>query len=498
MDFTHLSEDEKINGIKMTNVPQYIREKAYLTDFSETLAQLAEMIIQLGVNLSLDPGEALEWARKLQESVSQSEFDSWVATLLDGGPSIFMNTLSELNTRFPDGAPGIALVRETDPAKIYIWNGSSWEDFGDYSGVADNAYSGSNDFPRGNFENGGGTSGLADGVASYLSSTVSYQAGVQKFKAIVGYGGIAINFKPSNNDIYFVTALVKSTSNAVGLKVVDLDNVWQKVYHTGRGAYERLSVITTIQKALVNVRVTDDKSIGWEEVEVRNIIALNVSKIFGDKIPSLSFLNSIVARLGWIGAEPTILATTQDLIEASKGELNPIYADVVNDTDPNIKYVGSGWGAETGLSQSEYLNGTRHLTSQVDDSLEYSFYGSGVRVYGTKSPQRGMIEVFIDGKSFGVFNMAGGVAQFDALLFEVGNLSPKDHSIKIVIAKHFDSNASTPYFDFNRFEVIKSDVVSNKVLNDKNNEALNVWVGSSSEYESISSPSSDTLYLIGE
>lgn len=135
MDFTHLSEDEKINGIKMTSVPQYIREKAYLTDFSETLAQLAEMIIQLGVNLSLDPDEALEWARKLQQSISQSEFDSWVATLLDGGPSLFFETKAALVATHPNGAPGVALVRETDPAKIYVWNGSAWEDFGDYQGI---------------------------------------------------------------------------------------------------------------------------------------------------------------------------------------------------------------------------------------------------------------------------------------------------------------------------------------------------------------------------
>lgn len=135
MDFTHLSEDEKINGIKITKVPKYIRDKAYLTDFSETLAQLAEMIIQLGVNLSLDPDEALEWARKLQESVSQSEFDSWVATLLDGGPSLFFETKAALVAKYPNGAPGVALVRETDPARIYVWNGTAWEDFGDYQGI---------------------------------------------------------------------------------------------------------------------------------------------------------------------------------------------------------------------------------------------------------------------------------------------------------------------------------------------------------------------------
>lgn len=29
----------------------------------------------------------------------------------------------------------MALVRETDPAKIYVWNDSIWEDFEDYQGI---------------------------------------------------------------------------------------------------------------------------------------------------------------------------------------------------------------------------------------------------------------------------------------------------------------------------------------------------------------------------
>lgn len=134
-DFSHLTTDELIKGIKALKLPDYIRSKAYGVDIRETLAQMTEMTIQLGVNMGLSPDDALAWARKLQESVSQSEFDSWVATLLDGGPSIFMNTLSELRTKYPKGAPGVALVRETDPAKIYVWNGSDWESFGNYQGI---------------------------------------------------------------------------------------------------------------------------------------------------------------------------------------------------------------------------------------------------------------------------------------------------------------------------------------------------------------------------
>ena len=134
-DFSHLTTDELIKGIKALDLPDYIRSKAYGIDVRETLAQMTEMTIQLGVNMGLSPDDALKWARKLQESVSQSEFDSWVATLLDGGPSIFMNTLSELQAKYPNGAAGVALVRETDPAKIYVWNGTAWEDFGVYQGI---------------------------------------------------------------------------------------------------------------------------------------------------------------------------------------------------------------------------------------------------------------------------------------------------------------------------------------------------------------------------
>ena len=134
-DFTRLTPDEKINGIKATKLPDHIRSKYHGEDVREAIAQSTEMAIQLGINMGLSPDDAVSWARKLQEAVPRSEFDSWVATLLDGGPSIFMNTLSELTTTYPNGASGIALVRETDPAKIYVWNGTAWEDFGDYQGI---------------------------------------------------------------------------------------------------------------------------------------------------------------------------------------------------------------------------------------------------------------------------------------------------------------------------------------------------------------------------
>ena len=134
-DFTRLTPDEKINGIKASKLPDHIRSKYHGEDVREAIAQSTELSIQLGINMGLSPDDAISWARKLQEAIPRSEFDSWVATLLDGGPSIFMNTLPELKSTYPNGAPGVALVRSTDPAHIYVWNGTAWEDFGVYQGL---------------------------------------------------------------------------------------------------------------------------------------------------------------------------------------------------------------------------------------------------------------------------------------------------------------------------------------------------------------------------
>lgn len=71
-------------------------------------------------------------------TMSQADFDSWVATLLGGGPSIFMETLATLKATYPNGSVGVALVRETNPPKVYVWRNSDWDYFGDYTGLIPN------------------------------------------------------------------------------------------------------------------------------------------------------------------------------------------------------------------------------------------------------------------------------------------------------------------------------------------------------------------------
>ena len=70
-DFSHLTDDELLNGIKSLNIPDYIRTKSYGIDVRETLAQMTEMLMQLAYNQGMDPQQAQEWAMQLANKVDK-------------------------------------------------------------------------------------------------------------------------------------------------------------------------------------------------------------------------------------------------------------------------------------------------------------------------------------------------------------------------------------------------------------------------------------------
>ena len=72
-DFSHLTTDELIKGIKALDLPDYIRSKAYGVDVRETLAQMTEMLMQLAYNQGMDPQQAKDWVSKLNNKIDKGE-----------------------------------------------------------------------------------------------------------------------------------------------------------------------------------------------------------------------------------------------------------------------------------------------------------------------------------------------------------------------------------------------------------------------------------------
>ena len=126
-DFSHLTNDELIKGIKALKLPDYIRSKAYGIDVRETLAQMTEMTIQLGVNMGLSPDDALEMVKKLQDidaqlaqTATKEELNSLGQLKLEE----IHETLTDLQNAYPSGAEGLHLVVADGYA--YRWDSTSW------------------------------------------------------------------------------------------------------------------------------------------------------------------------------------------------------------------------------------------------------------------------------------------------------------------------------------------------------------------------------------
>lgn len=143
----HLQEVQTLGASVEQDVTEYtnlfknnqVYSKTQTDNLLKAKANIADVTtINTNIDtLKINKADKTFVTEQLAQMMTQTEFDSWVATLLDGGPSIFKETYNQLVADLPNGAAGVALVRETDPSHIYVWNpiNKYWEDFGAYQGL---------------------------------------------------------------------------------------------------------------------------------------------------------------------------------------------------------------------------------------------------------------------------------------------------------------------------------------------------------------------------
>ena len=122
--------------------------------------------------------------------------------------------------------------------------------------------------------------------------------------------------------------------------------------------------------------------------------------------------------------------------KASKGfQLSGAAPDGMDSTSVNdktkFKFSSSGWNPQTGPT---YINGQNTWSNQADASFTYEFDGTKVYLMGTKDPNHGQADVYID-------NMDTPVATIDthdtvrstgAKIFESADLENGHHKLKLV------------------------------------------------------------------
>ena len=108
-DFSHLTDDELINGIKALNIPNYIRTKSYGIDVRETLAQMTEMLMQLALNQGMSPQEAQDFLARFNNKINKgevtmSDLTQEVKEALTGGSVAVVGVNSVGTENIKDGA----------------------------------------------------------------------------------------------------------------------------------------------------------------------------------------------------------------------------------------------------------------------------------------------------------------------------------------------------------------------------------------------------------
>ena len=104
-DFSHLTDDELLNGIKALNIPDYIRSKSYGIDVRETLAQMTEMLMQLAYNQGMNPQQAQDWVSQLNNKITKGK--------------VTMSDLSqEIKEAFTGGAVAVVGVDAVDTVNV--------------------------------------------------------------------------------------------------------------------------------------------------------------------------------------------------------------------------------------------------------------------------------------------------------------------------------------------------------------------------------------------
>jgi phage minor structural protein len=131
----------------------------------------------------------------------------------------------------------------------------------------------------------------------------------------------------------------------------------------------------------------------------------------------------------------------------------------IDDTDIGILYA-TAWVYAVNASCH---GGGRTVSSLTNDNLQYTFIGTGVNLYVIKINTGGIVEVFIDGVSKGLFDTYASVTAYQALLYSVTNLTCGTHTIKINITgtKNASSTGTMCYFDY-------MNILNNTAINTSN------------------------------
>ncbi|WP_135554690.1 alpha-L-fucosidase [Paenibacillus cymbidii] len=128
-----------------------------------------------------------------------------------------------------------------------------------------------------------------------------------------------------------------------------------------------------------------------------------------------------------------------DLFEYAKQRppITPIDTSV-DDTNAGIVYTGA-WSH---ISRSSSYEGTISYSNTLNAQAEYTFTGTGVKLYTQKGPGGGKFDIFVDGVLQTTYDSYAASQKNQQLAFDLQNMASGTHTIKIVVTHTKNANAN--------------------------------------------------------
>ncbi|RHW37243.1 hypothetical protein D1B31_15865 [Neobacillus notoginsengisoli] len=117
----------------------------------------------------------------------------------------------------------------------------------------------------------------------------------------------------------------------------------------------------------------------------------------------------------------------------------------VEDNHSTIKKTGT-WSTS---KNNSYSGGAASFSSKAGSTMELSFTGNSVKLFASKAANRGLFEVYIDGKLDKTVNTHAPNTQYKSVVYEKAGLTSDAHKIRIVVKgqKAAASTGTAVYLD---------------------------------------------------
>ena len=107
----------------------------------------------------------------------------------------------------------------------------------------------------------------------------------------------------------------------------------------------------------------------------------------------------------------------------------PVGMNVIDISDTNAFQFGNGWTDETG---SQFVGGTNKWAN-ANAEFTVSFTGTKIYLVGTKDPNHGQADIYIDGEKVDTIDTNASARALGQYIYESPDLTNEEHTLKLVV-----------------------------------------------------------------